>query len=116
MRHPDGTFTEFDAPGADTTPGDFNGTIPESLNLSGTITGVTYDTNSAGHGFLRMPSDENQLLQESNDGRNEPATRVSPMVRPNRSDPRRTPVPPILRPHGDLLTPWDRGVGGQTAR
>ena len=113
LRHPDGTFTEFDATGADTTAGDFNGTIPESLNLLGTITGVYYDTNSAGHGFLRMPSNENQLAQQTNVERDVAATRISS---PNRSDPRRNVVSPMLRPHGGLVTPWDRRASSQTSR
>ena len=116
LRHSDGTFSEFDAPGADTTAGDFNGTIPESLNLLGMITGAYYDTNSAGHGFLRMPSNENQLVQKSNDERTEAATSLSPVVHLNRSDPRRSAVSPILRPHGGLLTPWASGVGSPGAR
>jgi hypothetical protein len=115
LRHPDGKFTEFDAPGADTTAGDFNGTIPEGVNLVGAITGVYYDTNSASHGFLRIPSDENQLLQKSNYERN-PVNRVSQMVIPNGSDPRRNAVSPILRPHTGLVTPWDRRLGSHTAR
>jgi hypothetical protein len=43
----------FDAPGADTKPGDFNGTYPGSINFWGVITGSYQDTNSTFHGFLR---------------------------------------------------------------
>ena len=90
LRHADGRFTEFDVPGADTTQFDFNGTIPESVNLLGTITGFYYDTNSAGHGFLRMPSDENQLLPDKLErlrDKRVPTTGASPVVSPNRPDP-----------------------------
>lgn len=45
----------FDAPGADTTPGDFNGTYPSSINVWGAITGSYQDVNSTFHGFLRTP-------------------------------------------------------------
>jgi len=54
VRSPRGTFKTFDAPGADTTPGNFNGTTPTSINDSGAITGSYYDTNG-GHGFVRSP-------------------------------------------------------------
>jgi len=55
VRNPRGTFKTFDAPGADTTAGDFNGTLPSSINDSGAITGSYYDTNGFGHGFVRSP-------------------------------------------------------------
>jgi hypothetical protein len=55
VRNPRGTFKTFDAPGADTTAGDFNGTLPSSINDSGAITGSYYDTNGFGHGFIRSP-------------------------------------------------------------
>ena len=45
----------FDAPGADTKPGDFNGTYPGSSNFWGVITGSYQDTNSTFHGFVRSP-------------------------------------------------------------
>jgi hypothetical protein len=45
----------FDAPGADTNPGDFNGTYPASINVWGAITGSYQDTNSVFHGFVRSP-------------------------------------------------------------
>ena len=53
VRSPEGTFTTFDSPGADTTVGDFNGTLPNAIDDAGAITGVYYDANSVGHGFLR---------------------------------------------------------------
>ena len=45
----------FDAPGADLTPGDYNGTYASSVNVWGAIAGVYQDTNSVYHGFLRSP-------------------------------------------------------------
>jgi hypothetical protein len=55
VRSPEGTFTNFDAPGADLTPGDFNGTVPVSINELGVITGFYSDSNYVGHGFVRIP-------------------------------------------------------------
>lgn len=55
VRSPEGKFATFDAPGADTTAGDFNGTLPNAINDAGAITGVYYDVNSVGHGFVRSP-------------------------------------------------------------
>jgi hypothetical protein len=55
IRSRDGKFTSFDAPGADTTAGDFNGTLPNAINDAGVITGVYYDSSNASHGFLRSP-------------------------------------------------------------
>lgn len=43
-----GDFVTFDVPGAGTT-----GTLPSSMNAEGEITGIYYDVNSVGHGFLR---------------------------------------------------------------
>jgi hypothetical protein len=45
----------FDAPGADTKPGDNNGTYSSGINASGAITGSYQDTNETYHGFLRSP-------------------------------------------------------------
>jgi len=45
----------FDAPGADTNPGDNNGTYPSGINAWGAITGSYQDTNNVFHGFLRSP-------------------------------------------------------------
>lgn len=53
LRNPQGKFTTFEAPGADTTPGSFNGTTPNSINDLGATTGWYTDTNGLGHGFLR---------------------------------------------------------------
>ena len=52
LRKPNGTFVTFDAPGADLTPGDFNGTVPDSINELGVITGFYYDSNFVPHGFV----------------------------------------------------------------
>lgn len=54
LRSPDGKFTTpLDAPGADLTPGNFNGTFPSMINLFGEITGSYSDVNGANHGFVR---------------------------------------------------------------
>lgn len=50
-----GKFTAFDAPGADTNAGDFNGTFPTNINLSGAVTGSYIDANNVYHGFIRKP-------------------------------------------------------------
>jgi hypothetical protein len=53
LRSPNGTFTTFEAPGADTGP--FNGTTPASINDLGVITGSYADASGFVHGFLRRP-------------------------------------------------------------
>jgi hypothetical protein len=53
VRSPEGNFTSFDAPGADTTPQSFNGTIPNGINDAGAITGYYIDSSGNDHGFLR---------------------------------------------------------------
>jgi hypothetical protein len=55
LRSPKGTFTNFEAPGSDTTKNDYNGTLPNAINDAGAITGIYYDVNNVGHGFLRSP-------------------------------------------------------------
>jgi hypothetical protein len=45
----------FEAPGADTKPGDNNGTYPSSVNAGGVVTGAYQDANSVFHGFVRSP-------------------------------------------------------------
>jgi hypothetical protein len=52
LRYPNGTFTTFEAPGADTTT-PFNGTTASSLNDFGAITGPYFDINGVAHGYLR---------------------------------------------------------------
>jgi uncharacterized membrane protein len=51
VRTRDGTFTSFDAPGANTFP--FQGTLPYGITPEGTITGYYFDVNVVSHGFLR---------------------------------------------------------------
>jgi len=53
LRARDGTFTTFEAPGADTTAGSFNGTFAFSINSAGAIAGEYVDASSVSHGFLR---------------------------------------------------------------
>jgi hypothetical protein len=55
IRNRDGKFVTFQVPGADTTPGSFNGTLPNAINDLGVVTGAYYDSNGFGHGFLRSP-------------------------------------------------------------
>ena len=55
VRRPDGQFTTFEAPGADTTAGSYNGTSPSSINDLGVITGSFNDASGLSHGFLRTP-------------------------------------------------------------
>src|SRR5579863_1573715 len=53
VRSPEGTFTTFEAPGADL--GSFNGTAPCCINDLGAITGVYYDETGFSHGFVLSP-------------------------------------------------------------
>ena len=55
VRSPEGKFTSFEAPGADTTPGNFNGTFVNGINDAGAITGSYSDASGGSHGFLRSP-------------------------------------------------------------
>ena len=55
LRTPNGKFTTFEAPGADTTAGSFNGTSPSSINDLGVITGSFSDATGLNHGFIRTP-------------------------------------------------------------
>jgi hypothetical protein len=55
VRSPEGAFTTFEAPGADTTPNDFNGTFPYGINDWGVVTGYYIDANNVSHGFLLLP-------------------------------------------------------------
>ena len=56
LRKTDGSILVFDAPGADTNEGDFNGTFPAGGNDAGLIAGYYIDTNNVSHGFLRSPN------------------------------------------------------------
>lgn len=58
VRSPEGKFTSFETPGADTNAQDFNGTLPNAINDAGAIAGVYYDINNVAHGFLRGPQGE----------------------------------------------------------
>jgi hypothetical protein len=53
LRYPNGAFTTFEVPGADSGP--FNGTTPSGINDLGVIAGSYFDANGFGHGFLRSP-------------------------------------------------------------
>jgi hypothetical protein len=55
VRSPSGTFTTFDAPGASPTAAFGYGTVPESINDTGAVTGHYADTNGTKHGFLLSP-------------------------------------------------------------
>jgi hypothetical protein len=55
VRSPEGKFTTFEAPDADTTAGDFNGTFANGINDAGAITGFYADASGGTHGFLRSP-------------------------------------------------------------
>lgn len=55
LRTPEGRFITFEAPGADTTAGSFNGTSPNSINDLGAITGFYLDASAVSHGFVRSP-------------------------------------------------------------
>jgi hypothetical protein len=55
LRRPDGKFITFQAPGADTTPGSFNGSAASSINDFGVIAGEYFDASGVSHGFLRSP-------------------------------------------------------------
>jgi hypothetical protein len=54
-RAQDSKIISFDAPGADTTPGDYNGTYASSINVGGHITGYYVGADTVSHGFLRSP-------------------------------------------------------------
>ena len=55
VRTPGGAITNFDAPGAGTSPptGKVQGTVPTAIDTAGDVTGVYIDANNAYHGFLR---------------------------------------------------------------
>jgi hypothetical protein len=55
LRAADGKYTTFQAPGADTTAGSYNGTSPSAINDLGVVTGSYADAKSFDHGFLRGP-------------------------------------------------------------
>jgi hypothetical protein len=55
VRSPEGKFTTFEAPDADTNAGDFNGTFANGINDAGAVTGFYADADGGSHGFLRSP-------------------------------------------------------------
>lgn len=55
VRSPDGKLKTFEAPGADTTAGNFNGTFVNAINDAGAVTGFYDDASGGSHGFLRSP-------------------------------------------------------------
>jgi hypothetical protein len=70
IRSPAGKFTTFEAPGADTTSGSYNGTTPTSINDVGVITGSFYDATGLAHGFLRTPAGKFTTFDVPGDGAN----------------------------------------------
>ena len=56
VRAPDGSFTEFDVPGAGTGPG--QGTYVAGINAAGTIPGNYTDSSGVNHGFVRARDGE----------------------------------------------------------
>ena len=58
LRKQTGKMITFDAPRADTTAGSSHGTFPVSINNEGAITGHFLDANSVYHGFVRLPSED----------------------------------------------------------
>jgi hypothetical protein len=55
IRRTDGSFRTFEVPGADTTPGSYNGTLAQSINDWGEVAGYYADENSLIHGFIFNP-------------------------------------------------------------
>lgn len=55
IRSPFGQYTTIDAPCADTTPQNYNGTVAEGINDFGEITGFCIDAQGDTHGFVRSP-------------------------------------------------------------
>ena len=57
VRDARGRFRNFQAPGADTTPGSNNGTFPYGMNDAGAITGYYQDAQGVAHGFVLVPDE-----------------------------------------------------------
>lgn len=55
IRSPGGRYATIDAPCADTTPQAYNGTVAESINDFGEVTGFCIDAQGDTHGFVRSP-------------------------------------------------------------
>lgn len=83
LRRPNGDVLTFDAPGADLTPGDFNGTFPQTINVFGAITGNYVDANFVSHGFVAVPCYEECSDDEAATG----GARVNPVVTANQGNP-----------------------------
>jgi hypothetical protein len=109
VRSPDGKVTTFDAPGADLTPGDFNGTIASNINQGGVITGYYIDANNVYHGFVAVPCSHG--CSES-DGAATVTTGVSPATIRNPVNPA---FPVMVSPKLRLM-PWYRSVGAQLSK
>jgi hypothetical protein len=56
VRHPDGSFTTFDAPGAGTSTN--QGTLAFNINLEGATAGIYIDGGNVTHGFVRSRANE----------------------------------------------------------
>jgi hypothetical protein len=111
LLNPDGRFTTIDVPGADLTPGDFNGTFTSSINLFGTITGYYVDVNNILHGFVAVPC--NQGCSESDETATA-TTEVSPATATNQA----THTNPAFRgfPNANLLLRLSRQLAAQQAK
>ena len=57
VRAPDGTITEFEAPGA-ATGNDLPGTEAYAINAEGAAAGAYWDANNVTHGYVRTPNGE----------------------------------------------------------
>lgn len=58
LRNPKSDFITFDAPGARSAAGTFDGSFPSGINKGGAITGNFIDSNGLNHGFLREATGE----------------------------------------------------------
>jgi hypothetical protein len=54
VRARDNHITTFDAPGAGSVAGSYEGTVPLAINVAGEITGAYFDNNYVLHAFLRL--------------------------------------------------------------
>jgi hypothetical protein len=70
VRSVEGRTTAFEAPGANTTPGSYNGTSPSAINDLGAITGSYSDAIGLYHGFLRSPDGKFTTFDVSGAGAN----------------------------------------------
>jgi hypothetical protein len=57
-------IVSFDAPGADTTPGDYNGTYPSAINALGVVAGAYQSADTVFHGFLRSERYVKRILRK----------------------------------------------------